>query len=102
MRDFGQSNSEAVQYWKDSLEYISDALCELDNKKTWYRISSAFFNYTMRFAKDQNKNIDGMMYPSANTQGAGLNVVLKKESDITLYIKFTFRSFYKTLNTFIS
>ncbi|MEJ7682268.1 MAG: hypothetical protein WKG06_31345 [Segetibacter sp.] len=57
---------------------MSDVFCERENKQYWYRISSAFFNYIMKYGDEQNEKLDGMIYPSANSEAAGMNIVLKK------------------------
>ena len=33
----------------------------------------------MRVSEYQNAEIDGLIYPSANTEAAGMNIVLRKE-----------------------
>lgn len=62
----------------ESLEYMSDIFCKRDNRKQYYHISSAFFNYifNQRFVGGQ---YDGLVYSSANTEGSGMNVALRKE-----------------------
>lgn len=70
-----------------ALEFITDAFCERDNKQHLYKISSAFYNTLCFFEKQINQKMDGLLYPSANTEGAGINIVLKKDliNDKTLY-----------------
>lgn len=76
---FGSQNTEAVKYFKDSLEFMSDVFCESENKSIYYRISAAFYNCLTKFARNKNIPICGVMYPSANTMAHGINVVLQKE-----------------------
>ncbi len=61
------------------LEFFSDAFCELENKIIYYRITSAFYNSLLNYEKIYGLEKDGLMYPSANTEAAGINIVLKKE-----------------------
>ncbi len=63
----------------ESLELISDAFCERENKTAWYRITAAFYNAVLFFERIMDAELDGLMYPSANTDKAGINLVLKKE-----------------------
>lgn len=62
-----------------ALEFISDCFADRKNKKVSYRITSAFYNSLLFYEKFMSQEYDGLIYPSANTEGAGLNVVLKKE-----------------------
>ena len=62
-----------------SLEFISDAFCENRNKKTYYRITSPFYNALLSYEQITGTILDGLMYPSANTEKAGLNLLLKKD-----------------------
>ena len=55
---------------------------ETPEKRVWYRISSAFYNNIMRLDGNSGINIDGVVYPSANTE-AGILIHLmtsRKES----------------------
>jgi hypothetical protein len=63
----------------EALEFISDAFCERENKKVWYRVTAGFYNALLFFEKITGRVLDGLMYPSANTDKAGINLVLKKE-----------------------
>lgn len=71
---FNQPN-EIIQ----SLKYISEIFCKRENKKIYHKISSAFYNSLLFYQKFMNDSYDGLIYPSANTDGSGMNVVLKKE-----------------------
>lgn len=68
----------SIEYIKSYLEFISEIFCKREDKANWYKISSAYFNYLMRYAAFQNVRLDGLLYPSANTEGAGINIVLQK------------------------
>lgn len=62
-----------------SLEFISDIFAEKNNKKINYKISSSFYNALCYFERYKNFKLDGLLYPSANTEGAGINIAIKKE-----------------------
>ena len=70
-----------------SFKYMSEVFCKRNNKKLYYKISSAFFNYLLFAQKLSSNYCDGLAYPSANTERAGMNVVLKRHliDDKTLY-----------------
>jgi hypothetical protein len=62
-----------------ALEFISDAFSTRSNKQAYYRITSAFYNFIQYYERLTGGFRDGIMYPSANTDKAGLNLALKKE-----------------------
>lgn len=62
-----------------AFKYMSEVFCKRNNKKIYYKISSAFFNYLLFLDKIKVSECDGLAYPSANTERAGINVALKKE-----------------------
>jgi hypothetical protein len=62
-----------------SFKYMSEVFCKRNNKKIYYKISSAFFNYLLFSQKVSMRYCDGLAYPSANTERAGMNVALKRE-----------------------
>lgn len=59
--------------------FISDMLTSHSDKDIIYRITSAFFNAVLKISKMNNDHIDGILYPSSNTAGQGLNLVLRKD-----------------------
>jgi hypothetical protein len=63
----------------NSFKYMSEVFCKRNNKKIYYKISSAFFNYLLFSQKIYGNYCDGIAYPSANTERAGINVALKRE-----------------------
>ncbi len=65
---------KSPQLIKD-IEYISDLFCTKADKDIVYRITSAFYNALLNF----DSSYDGLAYPSANTEGAGFNVVLNTD-----------------------
>lgn len=69
------------------LEFMSDIFSKRNDKQVYYKISSAFYNSLLFYEKFFETKYDGLIYPSANTEGAGLNIALKKEliDDKTLF-----------------
>lgn len=61
------------------LEYISDVFCKREEKNKYYKISAAFFNALIFYQHYNKISFDGLIYPSANTEGAGINLALYKE-----------------------
>ncbi|HEY4287441.1 MAG TPA: hypothetical protein VGN00_10115 [Puia sp.] len=68
-----------IEKYLQGLEYISNIFCKKDDKKYCYRISAAYFNFVQRALAANNISFDGLVYPSANTGAAGMNIVLKKD-----------------------
>jgi len=63
----------------EAIRFFSEMFCKVENKLVAYKITSAFYNYLLGIEKESGLKIDGLLYPSANTEGAGLNLVLKKD-----------------------
>lgn len=62
-----------------ALQFMSDAFSSRADKQVYDRITSGFYNALIYYEKVIGKYHDGLLYPSANTECAGLNLVLKKE-----------------------
>lgn len=62
-----------------SLKYISDVFCKRVDKNKYYKISFAFFNSLIFYQQYNKTSFDGLLYPSANTEGAGINLAIYKE-----------------------
>lgn len=71
-------DQQQIPYYQDVLNLFREILSAKQDKRIWYRISSAFYNCIMRFTRDQGQQIDGMIYSSANTERLGTNIVLNK------------------------
>jgi hypothetical protein len=61
-----------------ALTFMSDVFCEKENKNVYYRITSSFYNCILRIERYLEQYKDGLMYPSANTEKSGANLVLKR------------------------
>ena len=73
-------DKDVAETYRKLLQYFCDIFCKDDEcKENWYRISSAFYNCLMRFSREDNLDIDGIIYPSCNTSSGGTNIVLNKE-----------------------
>jgi hypothetical protein len=75
----GEINPENVSYYLSVLKLFREIFGEKKDKDVWYKVSSAFYNCIMRFGKDNQLNLDGMVYSSANTQKIGANIVLETD-----------------------
>jgi hypothetical protein len=99
------SDKNLYFYFKDFLEFMSNVFCKKNKKEIYYKISSAFFNAIIAFA-DKGKNhyfnfsppkdyqIDGIIYPSANSKAEGMNICLKKEVIDNSNVEFEFAIMY--------
>lgn len=79
MNESDRIQNEDMPYGLSFLQYFRETFGIKDNKKVWYKISAAFYNCIMRLGKEENKNIDGIVYSSANTGKKGMNIALNKE-----------------------
>jgi hypothetical protein len=78
MKETDGIKKEDISYYLEMLKYFREALGIKGDKEFWYRISAAFFNCIMRFGIEGNKDIDGIVYSSANTEKKGSNIALSK------------------------
>lgn len=74
-----KKDSEKSSRYIEALEYMSRIFFQKDGKRDCYKISAAYFNFVDRAMKANNMPFDGLVYPSANTGGAGMNIVLRKD-----------------------
>jgi hypothetical protein len=66
--------------WKAKAEYLSGLFCCSDNKKATYKITAAVHNRILQnFNAQMEDRLNGLIYPSANTKGEGMNIVLEKD-----------------------
>jgi hypothetical protein len=64
---------------RNFLSFISDTFCQKNKKQFYYRISASFYNAIMEINMRENFGMDGLLYPSANSKAAGMNIALKKD-----------------------
>lgn len=85
---FGSDQKEACQYFVDSLGFISAIYCQVSDKEKCYSISSAYYNVLQTFFSNKGIYLDGLVYPSANTEASGMNIVLRKDviDDRSVYL----------------
>jgi hypothetical protein len=88
-RDFKTMNRDYIRllrkackdYWADYRElktfmmFMSNVFCKRTRGNYYYRISSAFTNSILKYAPE----MDGIIYPSAQTRAEGMNIVLRKD-----------------------
>lgn len=77
---FDRKYKEACQYFIDSLEFMSDVFCQVENKGKCYPISAAYYNVIHQFFEYKKIYLDGLIYPSANTEASRMNIALRKET----------------------
>lgn len=67
---------------KDAMELVDYMSAEISkdfpDNRGYFKIAN-FLNYLL-YVNEKTKNADGVMFPSVKAEGAGLNIVLKKES----------------------
>ena len=76
---FNEEVESTKKLYIEALKFISDLFCERQNKKNIYKITATYFNLMLEFLETKNYKIDGIIYPSANTESAGMNIALKKD-----------------------
>lgn len=65
---------------KAKAEFLSGLYCTNENKKAAYRITATFHNELCKaFDLQMEEKLQGLIYPSANTKGEGMNIVLNKD-----------------------
>jgi hypothetical protein len=77
---FGEKSKEAIRYFKESLEFMSDIFCQVKDKEKCYPVSAAYYNVLHKFSRKKKVYLDGLIYPSANTEAAGMNIALRKDA----------------------
>lgn len=63
----------------EKLNYLSKLFCRNDNREKIYRITATYCNKITESFKPFGSSYDGLIYPSANTKGEGMNIVLTKD-----------------------
>ena len=77
--------------------FFSDLLVELGNPKL-FQFTAGFFEYYLNHS-EEGKELDGIFYPSAPSEGKGLNVCLRPEVADMLWLKAaTYAMFYRAQN----
>ncbi|MEX6689311.1 hypothetical protein QTN47_17510 [Danxiaibacter flavus] len=72
-----KGNYERFAYSLSFLNFMSDVFCQQHAKYVHYRISAPFFKALMKLKLPLAAS--GLIYPSANTNAQGMNIVLPKE-----------------------
>jgi len=79
VEDMARQKNIPIEYVNGYLEFISDLFCMKDNKPNYYKLTSSLVNFLMADFGRQGQHFDGIMYPSANSQSAGINIALHPE-----------------------
>lgn len=65
---------------KAKAEFLSGLFCCSENKLATYRVTATVHNELIRnFNAQMEDRLHGLIYPSANTKGEGMNIVLEKD-----------------------
>ena len=73
------TNNEQYQNFTEKLNYLSELFCRNDNKEKTYKVTAKYYNKVMDLLKPPDSSYDALIYPSANTNGEGMNIVLTKD-----------------------
>jgi hypothetical protein len=79
---FLKKNSESIELYQnftEKLNYLSELFCRNYEKEKTYKVTATYYNKVMSLAKPDNSSYDALIYPSANTKGEGMNIVLTKD-----------------------
>ena len=72
------TNNEQYQNFTEKLNYLSELFCRNDNKEKTYKVTAKYYNKVMDLLKPPDSSYDALIYPSANTNGEGINIFLVK------------------------
>lgn len=67
------------QDFTEKLNYLSDLFCRNYNREKTYKVTAAYYNKVIKSFKPFDSCYDALIYPSANTEGEGMNIVLTKD-----------------------
>ncbi len=72
------SSNELYNGFTEKLYYLSELFCRDYDKEITYEVTAAYYNKVMELFEPFNSTYDALIYPSANTKGEGMNIVLTK------------------------
>ncbi len=78
LKESSQSN-EVYLNFIEKLKYLSELFCKNSNREAAYKITATYYNKIMTLFKPFDRFYDALIYPSANTKGEGMNIVLTKD-----------------------
>ncbi|MFC4233539.1 hypothetical protein ACFOW1_16680 [Parasediminibacterium paludis] len=73
-----QSDDDYLNF-TEKLKYLSELFCKNSNREKAYKITATYYNKIMIQFKPFDNFYDALIYPSANTMGEGMNIVLTKD-----------------------
>ncbi len=73
-----ESNNDYISFIK-KLKYLSELFCKNSSREKVYKITATYHNKIMTKFKPFDNFYDALIYPSANTMGEGMNIVLTKD-----------------------
>lgn len=77
-----RDNSSSGEHYKgftEKLNYLSELFCKDYDREKTYEVTATYYNKVMELFKPFNNSYDALIYPSANTRGEGMNIVLTKD-----------------------
>lgn len=80
--NFLKVNSSSQDHYGNftqKLNYLSELFCRNYNRERTYKVTATYYNQVMKTFEPFNKPYDALIYPSANTKGEGMNIVLTKD-----------------------
>ena len=73
------SSNEQYENFTSKLNYLSQLFCRDYNRERTYEITATYYNKVMDLFRHFDNSYDALIYPSANTKGEGMNIVLTKD-----------------------
>jgi len=76
-----ESNTSNLSYenFTEKLNYLSGLFCRNYERERAYKVTATYYNKVMDLFKPFDSSYDALIYPSANTNGEGMNIVLTKD-----------------------
>ncbi len=72
------TSQEHYVNFTEKLNYLSELFCRNYNKERTYKVTATYYNQVMKTFEPFEKPYDALIFPSANTKGEGMNIVLTK------------------------
>ncbi len=72
-------SNEHYQNFTEKLNYLSGLFCRNYDREKTYKVTATYYNKVMKLFRPFGSYYDALIYPSANTKGEGMNIVLTKE-----------------------
>lgn len=73
------TSNDEYQNFTEKLNYLSELFCRDYDREKVYKITASFHNMVIKSFRPFGKMYDAFIYPSAYTNGEGMNIALSKE-----------------------